>query len=303
MERKQHITRRAFAAQTLAGAMGLKRAVAGPGRRPERRYLGVSCMTYVWSSAGVNVEAEIDTILGEIRAGGYDAVETFSSFVGSDERADRFAKRLDKHKLRLSAAYSGGAVHEQERGKKAVEQLSRVGRRLEKLGCGVLVFNPNPLQREKTDEELQVQADLLNELGRTLRESSVALTLHSHTPAFRSDAREYRYDLDHTDPALVQLNADVDWVFRGGADPYALLTRYVDRIGSCHLRSSVDKVWSETLGDGDIDYRRIAKIFERIPRPIWLTVELAYEKKTTRKGTVAQAIAESRTYVREVFGV
>lgn len=96
--------------------------------------------------------------------------------------------------------------------------------------------------------------------------------------------------------------SDVDWIKRGG-DPYELLTRYADRIGSCHLRNGVGDVWSESLGDGDVDYRRIAKIFEKVKVPIWLTVELAYEKKTARARPLAEDAAASRKCVREVFGV
>jgi len=297
------ITRRTFTAQALASVVGLQAAAAAlAAEKPVRRYRGVSAQTYVWSQVlgekGKKLGESLDPVFGEIHAGSYDGVETMADFLGNAD----FGDLLAKYGLKLTGIYSGATCHDKEKGKQAVERLAKVGVQLKKFRCEVLVVNPDPIGREKTDAELETQAQTLNEIGRALRESSVHLDIHCHAPEMRSNGREFCRNLDHTDPAFVRLNADVDWIKRGGCDPYELLTKYADRIGSCHLRNGAGGVWSEALGDGDIDYRRIAKIFEKTKAPIWLTVELAYEGKTTRTRPLAEDIALSRKYVREVFG-
>lgn len=303
MSEIKRMSRRSFAVGVISGAVGIRSLAAGAAEKNATRYLGVSAQTYVWSQVlgekKMNLADNLDLVFREIHEGGYDGVETMAEFIGRPE----FGDLLAKHKLRLTGIYSGAALHEAEKGKQAVERLIALGPQLKKRDCAVLVVNPDPIGREKTDAELVAQAQMLNEIGRGLKEASVSLNVHCHAPEMRSNGREFRHNLDRTDPALVYLNADVDWIKRGGCDPYDLLTRYADRIGSCHLRNGVDGVWSEAFGEGDIDYRRVARIFAAIPRPIWLTVELAYEGKTKRTRSLAEDAAVSRKYVRGVFGV
>jgi inosose dehydratase len=303
MSGTNRITRRRFAVGVLSGAVGLHAAAALSAEKKARRYQGVSCQTYVWSQVLGAQKKKLgdclDQVFGEIRSGGYGGVETMADFLDKPDLADLLAK----HRLRLTGVYSGGALHDREKAKPVLARLTGLGPRIKKLGCDVLVVNPDPIGREKTDAELATQTAMLTELGRELHESGVELNVHTHAPEMRSNGREFRSNLDNTDPSLVGLCADVDWIRRGGGDPYQLLTRYADRIGCCHLRNSVNGVWSESLGDGDIDYRRIAKIFADIRKRIYLTVELAYEQKTQRTRALAEDAALSRKYVRAVFGV
>jgi len=304
MSGTKRITRREFTVGVLSGAVGLRAAaVAAPAGKKVSPYRGVSCQTYVWSQVlgeqKKNLGDCLDQVFAEIRAAGCRGVETMAEFLDKPDFSDLLAKQ----RLRLTGVYSGAALHEREKAKPVLARLADLGPRVKALGCDVLVVNPNPIGREKTDAELATQTAMLNELGRMLHESGVALNVHTHAPEMRSNGREFCSNLDNTDPSLVGLCADVDWIRRGGGDPYELLTRYAARIGSCHLRNSVGGVWSESLGDGDTDYRRIAKIFAGIEKRIYLTVELAYEPKTPRTRPLAEDAALSRKYVRTVFGV
>jgi len=303
MNHAKPITRRVLAARLFSGAVGLSAAAALRAEEKPTRYRGVSCQTYVFSQVlpqqGKQLADSLDLVFGDIHAAGYEGVETMAEFLGNPALAELLAK----HSLKLSGIYSGGVFHEKEEGKRTVAGLAELGPRLKKHGGDVLIVNPNPIGREKTDAELETQAAMLNELGRALRDSSVRLNVHTHAPEMRRNGREFCFNLDHSDPALVWLNADINWIYRGGGDPYELLTRYVGRVGSCHLRNSVNGVWSEDFGVGDIDYRKVAKIFEALKSPIWLAVELAYEQKTPHKRSLAEDVAVSRRYVKDVFGV
>src|SRR5205814_1226186 len=105
------------------------------------------------------------------------------------------------------------------------------------------------------------------------------------------------------DPDLVRYCADVHWIYRGGGDPYDYLDRYGPRVGSLHVRNSRDGVWSEELGEGDIDYRRVCRILDRhrFAGPIY--VELAIEAGTPQTRPLRESAHLSREYARSVFGL
>ena len=300
------IDRRAFVRQTLLGAAGLAAAGRAAAEKTGKPYAGVSAQTYVWSQVlgrkNQKFEDHLDEILRVQREAGYGGIETMAEVVATPERAEAFGALLERHKTRLSGLYSGAALHEREAARAAIERLVGVARRFRTLGCEVLVCNPDPIGREKTDAELDTQAAMLGELGRALRETGATVHVHCHAPEMRSGGREFRSNLDKTDPADVFLNADVNWIARGGCDPYDLLERYAARIGSTHLRNAADGIWTEAFGAGDIDYRRIKTSFDKSPHPVWLTVELAYEAQTRETRPLAENLAASRRYVREVFG-
>src|SRR5207248_11013617 len=109
----------------------------------------------------------------------------------------------------------------------------------------------------KSEDELRTQVKNLDRMGRALRDLGMVLWLHNHDPEMRDGARELRFTLDNTDPALVGYCADVHWISRGGGDPYDYLERYGSRLGSLHVRNSRGGIWMEELGDGEIDYRRV----------------------------------------------
>ena len=59
-------------------------------------------------------------------------------------------------------------------------------------------------------DELNVQADSLNRMGRTLDEHGFQLRVHHHTPQLIDNAREWHRILLHTDPEYVDICVDVD---------------------------------------------------------------------------------------------
>ncbi|MBI3911200.1 MAG: sugar phosphate isomerase/epimerase [Armatimonadetes bacterium] len=169
--------------------------------------------------------------------------------------------------------------------------------------CQALVINPDVKRERKTDAELRWQAFHLDLLGAGLKRLEMALWIHNHDAEMRDNARELRANLDWTDPNRVGFCADVHWIWRGGGDPYAYLERYGSRVGSLHLRNSRGGVWSEELGDGDVDYRRVAAILREQGFRGPLVVELAIETGTPQTRPLAESLRLSRAYVQEVFGV
>ena len=75
------------------------------------------------------------------------------------------------------------------------------------------------------------------------------------------------------------------------------------RIASFHLRNSVDGVWSESFGEGEVDYTKLAEHLRETKLRPYLEVELAYEAKTPRTRSLMENLRMGREYAERVFDV
>ena len=129
------------------------------------------------------------------------------------------------------------------------------------------------------------------------------LMLHQHDPDMAEGAREWRSNLHQTDSKLMWFCVDVHWVYRGKQDPMELLKEAGKRIANLHVRNSVNSVWSESLADGDVDYRAVEKFLESIQYQGLIAVELAYEKDTNPTRPLEEDLKISRQYAEKVFKI
>lgn len=61
----------------------------------------------------------------------------------------------------------------------------------------------------------------------------------------------------------MSLCLDVHWAYRGSGNSqvalFAIIKLYGHRIAELHIRQSRGGIWSETFGEGDIDYTRLTR--------------------------------------------
>jgi inosose dehydratase len=262
---------------------------------------------YVWSQVyhrqGKDLEAGLGDIFDEVAAAGYQGVEGQLSFSATPEKAKRLRALLDAHGLSLTSLYSGGCYYDEARARQSLAELLPLAERAVEIGCPAICMNPDVKRERKTDDELRLQAEWLNQVGSSLRGLGLKVWLHNHDPEMREDGRELRSNLDRTDPGLVGFCADTHWIYRGDGNVFDYLDRYGARLGSLHLRNSTGGVWSETLGDGDLDHRAIAARLAALKFDGPLIVELAIEPGTPQTRPLVENMRLSREYLREVFGV
>lgn len=272
----------------------------------------VGAQLYVWmqycDARKLNFEEKLEEIFSAHARAGYEGVEGFLGLVDSLAKCERLRMLSRKHGVAMPSFYANSALHTREQAAASIAAILRHAPAARSLGARFINTNPEPISwrggREKTNQELHIQAEALNELGRKLNEEGLQLLIHGHAPEFKNDAREMRFNLDHTDPARVGLCMDTHWALRGGADLFALTRQYASRMRTLHLRNSRGGIWSEELGDGDIDYRRYAALLREVGfRDGWLFVELATEKGTPQTRPLAESLRISCDYVRETLGV
>jgi len=246
----------------------------------------------------------LDEIFGIIRAAGFHNIELNNGFIAPDLR-DRVLSMIQSNNLSMPSVYVGGAMHEEALAEKTIADSLATAQFFKNAGCRAIVGDPSPKQggAEKTDAELAVQAAMLNRLGKALAGIDCQFWVHNHDAEMKSNAREWWSNLKQTDPAYVWMCIDLDWVHQGDQDPLTLLRAAGKRVACLHLRNSQNKLWLESLSDGDIDYRAIAAYLHHAHLTPLLMVELAYRPNTVITRPLEEDLRLSRLYAEKTFGV
>ena len=270
----------------------------------------LSCNLYTWHTyynrEGRNFYSDWDTSLEEVAASGVDGIEPA---LNSTAQVALIGQLIDKHGLEMRSIYVNSKLHEADEVQESIETVWAIAGRCKLLGTTLVVTNPNPIQwggdQDKSDEQLRIQADALNKLGRGLRQRGMTLAYHTHDTEFRAGAREFHHMMLATDPEYVSFCLDAHWVYRGALNSnialFDVIKLYGDRIAEIHIRQSQNHIWSETFGAGDIDYVRIAEELRGMGVRPFLVLEQAVEEGTPRTMKALDAHLVSQKEVRRVF--
>ena len=276
------------------------------GKRGNRSNLGVEA--YIFQQYAQRQHKKLGDVLSEVipmaKDAGFHNIELNAEFLSSELKQKTMAL-IRSNGLRMPSVYSGGAMHVAVQAEDTIQRALQIGKECQEFGCVAVVCNANPKGEgiEKTDQELAIQAQSFNRMGRVLSENGLQLRVHNHTPEMVSGAREWRYTLQHTDPKFVSLCLDLDWVHQGGEDPLGLLKEAGDRVREVHVRNAKQKLWLEALEPGDIDYKAIAEYMRSSKIRPYVVVELAYRENTVVTRPLVDDLRISRAYAEQVFGL
>lgn len=219
------------------------------------------------------------------------------------------APHLKKNRLEMRSIYINSTLHEREQAEESIRQALAIAREARPLGVKIIVTNPSPIRwggpEDKTDEQLRFQASTLDRLGAALRQLGLTLAYHTHDVEMRHAAREFHHMLQATDPRNVTFCLDAHWVYRGSGNSqvalFDVVRMYGSRITELHLRQSKNGIWTEVLGEGDIDYRRLVRELADMGVRPHVVLEQAVEKGSPDTLSAADAHRQSLMYAQEVF--
>jgi inosose dehydratase len=310
-ESVRHLSRREFLAGTAsAAALGTLASSAGllsslnaadPASGPDKGLVGSNIYGWTQYAQRDKQKLDIEEVLSALRDCGYDYLENFMD-VGRPETIARFAEQVKAKGLKPVSLYTGARLHETGKADETVARILAAAKVCREAGFRVISCNPDPIGREKTDDELKTQAAALTKLGEGLNALGLQLGVHHHMPEMAKQAREFHYNFRHTQPAVVGFCYDVHWVWKGGVPPMDALRAYGNRVVTWHLRQSRGQVWWEDLDTGDIDYEAVARFAKEHKLPRRFTVELALEGGTKITRSAVENHRRSREFVRKVFG-
>lgn len=292
------LTRRRFLQATALAALTPQLAGAA-----EAKPMLIGSQLYGWGQyyAREKKAFNVDEVLSALRDTGYDYAENSTDPNNLATAAMSFAEKLRAKGLKPISMYSGGRFHD-EKGAETVEKFASAAKTFREAGYTILVCNPDPIGRPKTEAELETQAKNLALAGAAFKKAGVTLALHHHTPEFTNNAAEYHSNFRKTKVADVGFCYDVHWVYRGGnIQPPEALRDYGDRVATWHLRQSRDKIWWEDLDTGDLDYAWVGKYAKEHTLPRNYTVELALENATKITRSAVENHRRSIEFVRKTM--
>ena len=306
------VSRRGFLGQmaVVGGAMMAGVGSAAGVEEKKRGKLHLACNQYPWlvfyQREGKDFNKLLDTGLGEVAASGMDGYEPL---VTAPAEIDTLAPLLKKHRLEIRSLYVNSVLHEAQTARESVDEVLVIAKKAKGIGTRIIVTNPSPIRwggpENKNDEQLEVQAKMLELLGRELKEMGLVLAYHNHDIELRNAAREFHHMMAGTDPKYVTLCLDAHWVYRGAGNSavalFDVLKLYGSRVTELHLRQSAKNIWTEVFEEGDIDYPRLAKYLLGIGVRPHIVIEQAVEQGTPKTMATVEAFKQSSAYARRVF--
>jgi inosose dehydratase len=250
--------------------------------------------------AGISFDAELAALAAS-------RINSLEPGLGSADQVDGLFAQLAKHGLQMRSIYTGSSFADPPHVDKEITRIVALAKRAKEAGTKILVTNPSPLpnRQGKTDEQLRTQAAALDKLGHELAALGVTLAYHNHDVELNFAAREFHHMMLGTDPGALSLCLDAHWVYRGAGHSevalFDVLKLYGARVCELHLRQSTGNVWSEAFGDGDIDYRALAKKLREVGVCPLLVLEQGPEGKTPQTLEPEEVHRRSVRYVRKVF--
>ncbi len=268
----------------------------------------LSVEAYIFQQYAQRQQKKLVDVLPEVipmaKSAGFENIELNGEFF-APALLEQTLQLVRANWLSMPSVYSGGGMHEPALADETIKQALKVAAFCKPFGCTAVVCNANPKGPgvEKTDAELAFQAQAFDRMGRELANNGFELRVHNHTPEMLSGAREWRSTLQKTDPKLVSLCLDLDWVHQGDQDPLGLLKEAGGRVHEIHVRNSRNKLWLEAFEPGDVDYRATAEYLSASHFVPLIVVELAYRDATTITRPLLQDLSMSRRYAQKIFGV
>ncbi|CAN5502652.1 hypothetical protein BH23BAC1_BH23BAC1_30470 [soil metagenome] len=272
--------------------------------------LHIASNQYPWFTffqrRGRNWADNLDQSLKEFAASG---IAGFEPLVTNVEEINALAPLLKKHKLEMRSLYINSTLHLKEQAEESINQALAIAKAARPLGVKIIVTNPSPVKwgtpEDKDDDQLIFQAHSLNELGKQLRKNDITLSYHTHDMEMRNAAREFHHMMQNTDPADVTFCLDAHWVYRGSGDSqvalFDVIKMYGSRITELHLRQSKNNIWTETFGDGDINYQKLVNELKKFKIQPHLVLEQSVEKESPDTMNAIEAHQKSLAYARKIF--
>jgi inosose dehydratase len=279
-------------------------------QEPKSFNFPISCNAYNWFTfygrQNKKWGEDLDKCMADLAQTGITAYEP--SFESAED-VKRLAPFLKKYNISMPSVYVNSVLHKVDEAEKSITTVLSIADEVAKLGTKIVVTNPSPIKwggsEIKSDAELSVQAKSMEKLGLALRKKGLTLAYHTHDVELRAGAREFHHVLQNTTPENVSFCFDTHWVYRGSMDSqlavFDVLKMYGNRVVELHLRQSVNGVWSETFGTGDIDYQRFANELKAMKIRPHLVIEQCIEAKTPNTMDGVEAHIKDLAMVKEIF--
>ncbi len=127
------------------------------------------------------------------------------------------------------------------------------------LGQDYLALGWLAPEERGTLDDYRGHIDLVAGFAEQCRAAGLQFAWHNHDFEFIELEGQVPMDLvlDSTDPELVQMELDLYWITKAGADPFTYFERYPGRFPLCHVKDMAADTSMADVGDGTINFAAI----------------------------------------------
>ena len=195
-----------------------------------------------------HMAADVPGTLEQLATIGYREVE-FAGYY--DHTPAEIRGFLDNTGLRSPSTHIG-PQQMRETPEKIIEAALAVGHEYV-----VLAWLP-PEDRVTLDQYRQ-HAEQASTFGEQCQAAGLQFAWHNHDFEFQEidGVRPMDLLLTETDPSIMQMELDLYWITKAGADPFAFFDAYPGRTPLCHVKDMDSEGAFADVGDGVIDFANI----------------------------------------------
>jgi len=154
---------------------------------------------------------------------------------------EEFKKNVDKAGLRLISSHTGNSLSKEAiRTRDFTEGLAWWDKCIAAHKAAGVTYIVTPwLGFPETLEELKVQCEYLNEIGKKCLENGIKYGYHNHSHEFaKVEGKDLMFDfmIQNTDPRYVFFEMDVYWTVIGKGSPVDYFKKYPGRFKTLHIK-------------------------------------------------------------------
>ncbi len=301
-------SRRKFLISTgamLAGGLTLKSSMALNSKlhtvSENEVTVGAHPWIYAYKLKDYDISPALDKIFQGIKYAGFDGIELMHHPLRNHNTTLIISELKDRYGLPVIGTSYGADMWDRSKHQEILDDTENIINNLADVGGRTLGTSVGKAPERKTEKQLDDQADLLKKIIEIGEKKGVILNLHNHT----YEVEDGLHDLKGTLKRIpdVKLGPDLNWLKRGGVDPVEFLKTYQKQIVFMHLRDEQKNgQWSESLGEGNVNFKSIGKTLKKIEFSGDLVVELAHEEDFDHTRPIRESLKMSREYVKKTMG-
>ncbi len=238
------------------------------------------------------IGADPKGVLKQVAAMGYKQVESYEGAQGMfwGMKNTEFKKYMDDLGMTIVSSHCS-----------LDKDIERKANEAGEIGMSYLI---DPwIGPQKQMDVFRKKAEEFNKAGEICKKVGMRYGYHNHAYSFEPLEGELPQDvlMQNTDPALVDFEMDIYWVYTAGADPIKWLEKYPNRFRLCHIKDRKkdapydSKNYSVVAGQGEIDFAKILKVAKNQGMKYYIVEQEAYENTTP-----IQAADDNAKYLKKL---
>ncbi len=243
----------------------------------------------------------LETIFQDMKYAQLDGVELMHHPLRSHRSINILKDLIDKYELPVIGTSYGADMWDKIKHQSILDDVNNILDNLAAVKGRTMGISVGNTEQLKTKNQLDSQAELLVKIDNLAKERNIVINLHNHT----YEAENNMYDLRNTLNRIpdIKLGPDINWLIRAGVNPIQFITEFGDKIIFMHLRDQ-DKNggWTESVGEGNTDFRGIGKSLKKANFSGDLVIELAFETDFEPTRPIRESLFDSRAYIKKVMG-